>query len=57
MCLVARSLNESEVGVDLVLMETSLLSLCEFLLICMRTALIGNVNINLYIQHLFTIEI
>ena len=32
-CLVAWPLNESEAGVDLVLMETSLLLLCKFLLI------------------------
>ena len=37
-CLVAWPLNESEAGVDLVLMETSLLVLCKFLLISMRTA-------------------
>ena len=37
-CLVAWSLNESEAGVDLVLMETSLLFLCKFLLISMRKA-------------------
>ena len=32
------ALNESEAGGDLVLMETSLLFLCKFLLISMRTA-------------------
>ena len=32
-CLVALPLNESEAGVDLVLIETSLLLLCKFLLI------------------------
>ena len=32
-CLVAWPLNESEAGVDLVLIETSLLFLCRFLLI------------------------
>ena len=37
-CLVAWSLNESEAGVDLVLIETSLLFLCKFLLISTRTA-------------------
>ena len=37
-CLVALPLNESEAGVDLVLIETSLLLLCKFLLISMRTA-------------------
>ena len=37
-CLVAWPLNESEVGVDLVLIETSLLFLCKDLLISMRTA-------------------
>ena len=37
-CLVAWPLNESEAGVDLVLIETSLLLLCKFLLISMRTA-------------------
>ena len=37
-CLVAWSLNESEAGVDLVLIETSLLFICKFLLINMRTA-------------------
>ena len=38
-CLVAWPLNESEAGVDLVLIETSLLFICKFLLISMRTAL------------------
>ena len=37
MCLVAWPLNESEAGVDLVLIETSLLFSCKFLLISMRT--------------------
>ena len=37
-CLVAWPLNESEAGVDLVLIETSLLLLCKFLLISTRTA-------------------
>ena len=37
-CLVAWPLNESEAGVDLVLIETSLLFKCKFLLISMRTA-------------------
>ena len=37
-CLVAWPLNESEVGVDLVLIETSLLLLGKFVLISMRTA-------------------
>ena len=37
-CLVAWPLNESEAGVDLVLIETSLLLLCKFILISMRTA-------------------
>ena len=32
-------LNESEAGVDLVLIETSLIFLCKFLLIGMRTSL------------------
>ena len=32
-CLVAWPLNESEAGVDLVLIETSLLLLCNFLII------------------------
>ena len=32
-CLVAWPLNESEAGVDLVLIETLLLLLCKFLLI------------------------
>ena len=36
--LVAWPLNESEAGGDLVLRETSLLLLCKFLLISMRTA-------------------
>ena len=36
-CLVAWPLNESEAGGDLVLIETSLLFLCKFLLISMRT--------------------
>ena len=37
-CLVAWPLNDSEAGVDLVLIETSLLFTCKFLLISMRTA-------------------
>ena len=37
-CLVAWPLNESEAGVDLVLIETSLLFICKFLLISIRTA-------------------
>ena len=37
-CFVAWPLNESEAGVDLFLIETSLLLLCKFLLISMRTA-------------------
>ena len=37
-CLVAWPLNESEAGVHLVLIETSLLFLCKFLLISMKTA-------------------
>ena len=37
-CLVAWPLNESEAGVDLVLIETSQLFICKFLLIRMRTA-------------------
>ena len=39
-CLVAWPLNESEAGVDLVLIETLLLFMCKFLLpvISMRTA-------------------
>ena len=37
-CLVAWPSNESEAGVDLVLIETSLLLLYKFLLISMRTA-------------------
>ena len=36
--LVAWPLNESEAGVDLVLIETSLPFLCKFLLVSMRTA-------------------
>ena len=40
-CLVAWPLNESEAGGDLVLIETSLLFLCKFLLITMRTALLA----------------
>ena len=36
--LVAWPLNESEAGVDLVLIETSLFFLCKFILISMRTA-------------------
>ena len=38
LCLVAWPLNESEAGVDLVLIETLLLFICKFLLISMRTA-------------------
>ena len=37
-CLVAWPLNESEGGVDLVLIETLLIFLCKFLLISMRMA-------------------
>ena len=37
-CLVAWSLNESEAGLDLVVIETSLLFFCKFLLISVRTA-------------------
>ena len=37
MCLVGWPLNESKVGVDLVLIESSLLFLRKFLLICIRT--------------------
>ena len=37
-CLVAWPLNESDAGVDLILIETSLLFLCKFLLISTRTA-------------------
>ena len=37
-CLVTWPLNESEAGVDLVLIETSLLFICKFLLTSMRTA-------------------
>ena len=36
-CLVAWPLNESEVGVDLVLIETSLLLLCKLIVISLRT--------------------
>ena len=38
MCLVAWSSNESEAGVDIVLVETSQLFLSKFLLISIRTA-------------------
>ena len=37
-CLVAWPLNESEAGVDLVLIETLLLFICKFLLISMKIA-------------------
>ena len=37
-CLVAGSLNECEAGVDLVVIETSLLFKCKLILISMRTA-------------------
>ena len=37
-CLVTWPLNESEAGVDLVLIETLLLFICKFLLISLRTA-------------------
>ena len=37
-CLIAWPLNESEAGVDLVLIESLLLFICKFLLISMRTA-------------------
>ena len=36
-CLVTRPINEGEAGVDLVLIKTSLLFLCKFLLINMTT--------------------
>ena len=36
-CLVSCPLNESEAGVDFALIETSLLFLCKFLLISMKT--------------------
>ena len=36
-CLVAWPWNENEAGGDLVLIETSLLFLCKFVLISMRT--------------------
>ena len=36
-CLVTWPVNESEAGVDLVLIETSLPFLCKFLLISMTT--------------------
>ena len=38
LCLVAWPLNESEAGVDLVLIETSLVLLCKFLVTSMTTA-------------------
>jgi len=37
-CLVAWPLNESEAAVDLVLIETSMIFLCKFVIISMRTA-------------------
>ena len=37
-CLVTWSLNESEAGGDLVMIETSLLLLCKLSLVSMRTA-------------------
>ena len=37
-CIVAWPLNESEAGVDLVLMDNFLLFLCKFPLISLRTA-------------------
>ena len=37
-CLVAWPLDESEAGAEVVLIETSLLFTCKFLLISMRTA-------------------
>ena len=43
-CLVAWPLNESEAGVDIVLIETSLLFLCKFLVISMRTASLLNIR-------------
>ena len=36
-CLVVWPVNENEAGGDLVLIETSLLFLCKFVLISMRT--------------------
>ena len=38
-CLVACPLNESEAGVDLIFMKTSLVFFCKFLLISMIKAL------------------
>ena len=38
MRIVTWPLNESEAGIDFVLIETSLLLLCKFLVISMRTA-------------------
>ena len=40
-CLVAWPLNESEAGVDLVLIETSLLFICKLLLITMGNSMIN----------------
>ena len=37
-CIVAWPLNESDAGGDLVLIETSLLFLCKFLVISITTA-------------------
>ena len=50
-CLVAWPLNESETGVDLVLIETSLLFLCKFLLISMRTALLTQEKLGGFYQN------
>ena len=36
-CLVSWPLNDGEAGVDFALIETSLLFLCKFLLISVRT--------------------
>ena len=47
---VAWPLNESEAGVDLVLIETSLLFLCKFLLISIRTHHLHKISSELSIK-------
>ena len=53
-CLVACPLSESEAGGDLVLIETSLLFLCKFLLISMRTASVTYEKLEGFYQNMVT---
>ena len=56
-CLVAWPLNENEAGDDLVLIETSLLFLCKFLLINMRTASLTKEKLGGFYQNKVTSNI